>query len=197
MGVVRDVCVDGGGGGAALWCGGGFRLTFIGWVLVVVAVARGDGGGMLEVKISCDEGKKRHSYPVGYVAHRNNNGNTYKMTIIEGLKGPEFVISSTDGQSCSGQTPDIAWEGFQKKGCVRIKFWQGNIFMQDRWLHYGGVLVRGLATEYKDFDYVNTEREENRVCKLPFTIDLMGLGFKDEDVNGLYYRESTNTLTDG
>ncbi|GJR28260.1 hypothetical protein Tco_1104492 [Tanacetum coccineum] len=64
-------------------------------------------------------------------------------------------------------------------------------------LHYGGVLVRGLATEYKDFDYVNTEREENRVCKLSFTIDLMGLGFKDEDVNGLYYRESTKTLTDG
>ncbi|GKD50584.1 putative FY-rich, FY-rich, WD40/YVTN repeat-like-containing domain protein [Tanacetum coccineum] len=145
-------------------------------------------------------GKERHPYPVGYVAHRNNNGNTYKMTIIEGLKGPEFVISSTDGQSCSGQTPDIAdiaWEGFQKKGCVRIKFWQGKIFKQDRWLHYGGVLVRGLATEYKDFDYVNTEREENRVCKLSFTIDLMGLGFKDEDVNGLYYRESTNTLTDG
>ncbi|GJR90157.1 putative reverse transcriptase domain-containing protein [Tanacetum coccineum] len=63
-------------------------------------------------------------------------------------------------------------------------------------LHYGGVLVRGLATEYKDFDYVNIEREENRVCKLSFTIDLMGLGFKDEDVNGLYYRESTKTLTD-
>nr|GEV99962.1 hypothetical protein [Tanacetum cinerariifolium] len=33
--------------------------------------------------------------------------------------------------------------------------------------------------------------------KLSFTIDLRGLGFKDEDVNGLYYRESTKTLTDG
>ncbi|GKD83848.1 ribonuclease H-like domain-containing protein [Tanacetum coccineum] len=64
-------------------------------------------------------------------------------------------------------------------------------------LHYGSVLVRGLATEYKDFDYVNTESEENRVCKLSFTLDLMGLGFKDEDVNGLYYRESTKTLTNG
>nr|GEU39402.1 putative FY-rich, FY-rich, WD40/YVTN repeat-like-containing domain protein [Tanacetum cinerariifolium] len=73
-------------------------------------------------------GKDRHPYPVGYVAHRNNNGNTYKMAIIEGLKGPEFVISSTDGQSCSGQTPDIAWEGFQKKSCVRIKFWRGKRF---------------------------------------------------------------------
>ncbi|GKB76329.1 putative FY-rich, FY-rich, WD40/YVTN repeat-like-containing domain protein, partial [Tanacetum coccineum] len=65
---------------------------------------------------------------VGYVAHRNNNGNTYKMAIIEGLKGPEFVISSTDGQSCSGQTPDIAWEGFQKRSCVRVKFWRGKRF---------------------------------------------------------------------
>ncbi|GKA27009.1 putative FY-rich, FY-rich, WD40/YVTN repeat-like-containing domain protein [Tanacetum coccineum] len=83
------------------------------------------------------EGKERHPYPVGYVAHRNNSGNTYKMMIIEGLKGPEFVISSTDGQSCSGQTPDIAWEGFQKKGCVRIKFWRGKIFMQDRWCRGG------------------------------------------------------------
>lgn len=105
------------------------------------------------------QGKDRHPYPVGYVAHRNNNGNAYKMAIIEGLKGPEFVvrgwlditfellrllislinakklsnlitfqISSTDGQSCSGQTPDIAWEGFQKKSCVRIKFWRGKRF---------------------------------------------------------------------
>nr|GEU98803.1 hypothetical protein [Tanacetum cinerariifolium] len=64
-------------------------------------------------------------------------------------------------------------------------------------LHYGGVLVRGLVTEYKDFDYVNTEKEENHVCKLSFTIDLRGLGFKDEDVNGLYYRESSKTVTDG
>ncbi|GKB96402.1 hypothetical protein Tco_0982539 [Tanacetum coccineum] len=64
-------------------------------------------------------------------------------------------------------------------------------------LHYGGVLVRGFATEYKDFDYVNTDWEENRVCKLSFTIDFMGLGFKDEDVNGLYYRELTKTLMDG
>nr|GEU33518.1 hypothetical protein CTI12_AA156310 [Tanacetum cinerariifolium] len=64
-------------------------------------------------------------------------------------------------------------------------------------LHYGGVLVWALATEYKDFGYVDIEREENRVCKWSFTTDLRGLGFKDEDVNGLHYRESTKTLTDG
>ncbi|KAK1413720.1 hypothetical protein QVD17_35498 [Tagetes erecta] len=77
---------------------------------------------------SSSRGKDRHPYPVGYVASREYNGNTYKMAIFEGLKGPEFMISSTDGQSCSGQTPDIAWEGFQKKSCVRIKFWRGKRF---------------------------------------------------------------------
>ncbi|KAD7116534.1 hypothetical protein E3N88_03802 [Mikania micrantha] len=77
---------------------------------------------------SSSRGKDRHPYPVGYVANWVNNGNTYKMAILEGLKGPEFVISSTDGQSCSGQTPDIAWEGFQKKSCARIKFWRGKRF---------------------------------------------------------------------
>ncbi|KAK4357979.1 hypothetical protein RND71_023589 [Anisodus tanguticus] len=33
-------------------------------------------------------------------------------------------ISSTDGQSCSGKTPEIAWESFQKKGC-QIKLLHG------------------------------------------------------------------------
>lgn len=39
------------------------------------------------------QGKDRHPYPVGYVAHRTCNGNTYKMAILEGLKGPEFAVS--------------------------------------------------------------------------------------------------------
>ncbi|GKC24597.1 ATP-dependent DNA helicase PIF1-like protein, partial [Tanacetum coccineum] len=39
---------------------------------------------------------------------------------------------STDGQSCSGQTPDIAWEEFQKKSRVRIKFWRGKRFLCKR-----------------------------------------------------------------
>lgn len=47
------------------------------------------------------------------------------MEIHEGLKGPLFLITSTDGQSCSGQTPDISWENFQKKGCPRSKMWHG------------------------------------------------------------------------
>nr|GEU39859.1 elongation factor G, III-V domain-containing protein [Tanacetum cinerariifolium] len=64
-------------------------------------------------------------------------------------------------------------------------------------LHYDGVLVSGLATEYRDFDYVNIEREEHHVCRWSFTTDLTGLGFKDEDVNGLYHKESTKAFTDG
>ncbi|KVH97689.1 hypothetical protein Ccrd_000190 [Cynara cardunculus var. scolymus] len=79
-------------------------------------------------RIRLIQGKDRHPYPVGYVAIRTNNGNTYKMAILEGLKGPEFVISSTNEQVCSGQTPDIAWDGFQKKSSVRIKFWRGKRF---------------------------------------------------------------------
>ena len=34
-------------------------------------------------------------------------------------------ITSADGQSCSGQTPDMAWEKFQKKHYPRMKTWNG------------------------------------------------------------------------
>ncbi|GFY88754.1 hypothetical protein Acr_06g0006940 [Actinidia rufa] len=37
-------------------------------------------------------------------------------------------IASTDGKPCSGQTPDIAWENFQKKGFPCIKLWHGKRF---------------------------------------------------------------------
>ncbi|XP_055809882.1 uncharacterized protein LOC129880068 isoform X2 [Solanum dulcamara] len=66
---------------------------------------------------SSSRGKDRYPYPIGYNALRTQNGVSYKMEIHEGLNGPLFTISSTDGQSCSGQTPEIAWESFQKKGC--------------------------------------------------------------------------------
>ncbi|XP_059655666.1 uncharacterized protein LOC132302749 [Cornus florida] len=77
---------------------------------------------------SSSRGKDRYPYPVGYQAVRTHNGITYKMEIHEALKGPLFVITSTDGQSCSGQTPDIAWENHQKKGYPRIKLWRGKRF---------------------------------------------------------------------
>ncbi|KAK3027272.1 hypothetical protein RJ639_041218, partial [Escallonia herrerae] len=73
-------------------------------------------------------GKDRYPYPVGYQAVRTHNMVTYTMEIIEGLKGPLFKISSSDGQSNSGQTPDIAWESFERKGCPRMKLWHGKRF---------------------------------------------------------------------
>ncbi|XVF85783.1 hypothetical protein PTKIN_Ptkin17bG0145400 [Pterospermum kingtungense] len=76
---------------------------------------------------SSSRGKDRYPYPVGYQAVRAHNGSTYKTEIHEGPKGPLFVISS-DGQSCSGQTPDIAWEKFQKTGCSHLKIWHGKRF---------------------------------------------------------------------
>ncbi|MCH89663.1 F/Y rich carboxy-terminal protein, partial [Trifolium medium] len=70
-------------------------------------------------------GKDRYPYPVGYQAVRAHNGTTYKMEIVEGVNGPKFLISSDDGNSVSGKTPDFAWEEFQKKGCTRMKIWHG------------------------------------------------------------------------
>ncbi|KAJ9174145.1 hypothetical protein P3X46_017205 [Hevea brasiliensis] len=77
---------------------------------------------------SSSRGKDRYPYPLGYHARRAFNGSTYKMEIQEGSKGPLFVITSADGHLCSGQTPDIAWEKFQKKGCLRMKIWHGKRF---------------------------------------------------------------------
>ncbi|EEF50725.1 conserved hypothetical protein [Ricinus communis] len=74
---------------------------------------------------SSSRGKDRYPYPVGYQARRAYHGSTYKMEIQEGPKGPLFLITSAGGHSCSGQTPDIAWEKFQKKGCSRMKIWHG------------------------------------------------------------------------
>ncbi|CAA0828770.1 DNA binding [Striga hermonthica] len=72
---------------------------------------------------SSSRGKDRYPYPVGYRSLRTQNGVTYTMEIFEGLKGPAFTISSTDGKSCSGDTPDIAWESFQKKSFSKL--WHG------------------------------------------------------------------------
>ncbi|PIA57660.1 hypothetical protein AQUCO_00600414v1 [Aquilegia coerulea] len=77
---------------------------------------------------SSSRGKDRYPYPIGYHAVRTHNGITYKMEICEGLKGPLFVITSTDGESCSGQTPDITWDSFQKKSAPRAKLGQGKRF---------------------------------------------------------------------
>ncbi|KAL3631254.1 hypothetical protein CASFOL_024238 [Castilleja foliolosa] len=76
---------------------------------------------------SSSRGKDRYPYPVGYKSLRTHNGVTYTMEIFEGLKGPSFMISSsTDGKTCSGDTPEIAWDSFQKK-CFS-KLWQRKRF---------------------------------------------------------------------
>ncbi|XP_068326514.1 uncharacterized protein [Pyrus communis] len=77
---------------------------------------------------SSSRGKDRYPYPVGYQAVRAHNGSTYKMEIQEGPKGPLFSIICADGQSCSGQTPDMAWEKFQKTFFPRLKIWHGKRF---------------------------------------------------------------------
>ncbi|GAB2303399.1 hypothetical protein Dimus_037390 [Dionaea muscipula] len=77
---------------------------------------------------SSSRGKDRYPYPVGFHALRTHNGFSYKMEIFEGSKGPIFQITSSDGRFSSGQTPDIAWEKFQRKGCSRIKLGHGKRF---------------------------------------------------------------------
>ncbi|XP_011078644.1 uncharacterized protein LOC105162332 [Sesamum indicum] len=75
---------------------------------------------------SSSRGKDRYPYPVGFKSLRTQNGVTYMMEVQEGLKGPSFTISSTDGKSCCGDTPDMAWENLQKKGCSKL--WHGKRF---------------------------------------------------------------------
>ncbi|KAF1862814.1 hypothetical protein Lal_00040082 [Lupinus albus] len=70
-------------------------------------------------------GKDRYPYPIGYRVIRVHNGNTYNLQIHQGLNAPTFSISSDDGISISGKTPDFAWGEFQKKGCPRTKIWHG------------------------------------------------------------------------
>ncbi|GAB2220612.1 hypothetical protein Droror1_Dr00008274 [Drosera rotundifolia] len=77
---------------------------------------------------SSSRGKDRYPYLVGFQARRTHNGVSHKMEIHEGPKGPIFQVTSSEGQSSSGQTPDIAWQNFQKKGCSNLKLGPGKRF---------------------------------------------------------------------
>ncbi|CAL9164676.1 unnamed protein product [Musa hybrid cultivar] len=77
---------------------------------------------------SASRGKDRYPYPVGYHAVRTHGGNMYQMEIHEGVKGPLFVVASTDGDSSTGHTPDIAWENLQKTNGPRVKNRNGKRF---------------------------------------------------------------------
>ncbi|KAK1273367.1 hypothetical protein QJS04_geneDACA021453 [Acorus gramineus] len=100
---------------------------------------------------SSTRGKDRFPYPVGYRAVRCHAGSTYSMEIHEGLKGPVFVVTSPDGDSCSGQTPDIAWDAIQKKCCSRVKNWHGKRFSSKinggELFGFGNPLVQRLLRE--------------------------------------------------
>ncbi|KAJ1288577.1 hypothetical protein BS78_02G098200 [Paspalum vaginatum] len=79
-------------------------------------------GGDWERKYwSCSRGKNRYPYPVGYHAVRHFSGISYAMEIQQGPRGPVFLVTSTDGDSAAGQTPDIAWKNFQKKTGANAK----------------------------------------------------------------------------
>ncbi|KAF8021381.1 hypothetical protein BT93_G1731 [Corymbia citriodora subsp. variegata] len=77
---------------------------------------------------SCSRGKDRYPYPIGYQAVRAHGGSRCKIEVHEGSKGPLFMVTAADGHSCSGQTPNIAWDRFQKKGFPRMKIWHGKRF---------------------------------------------------------------------
>ncbi|CAH9115012.1 unnamed protein product [Cuscuta europaea] len=96
--------------------------------LEIVSVGKLYSGPWEKKYWSSSRGKDRYPYPIGYKGLRNQNGVTYELEILEGLKGPLFLITAADGQSNSGRTPDIAWECFQKKGCPRIKSLPGKRF---------------------------------------------------------------------
>ncbi|XP_056164466.1 uncharacterized protein LOC115670869 isoform X4 [Syzygium oleosum] len=77
---------------------------------------------------SSSRGKDRYPYPIGYQAARAHGGSRCKIEVHEGSKGPLFMVTAVDGHSCSGQTPNIAWDRFQKKGFPRMKIWHGKRF---------------------------------------------------------------------
>lgn len=94
--------------------------------LEIISIGALYSGGQWDKKYwSCSRGKDRYPYPVGYLAIRTHAGNKYRMEIHEGPKGPVFLVTSPDGNSFTGQTPDIAWGDFQKKNFSRVKNWPG------------------------------------------------------------------------
>ncbi|KAL8138134.1 hypothetical protein V2J09_004135 [Rumex salicifolius] len=95
--------------------------------LEILSVGSLYGGPWDKKYWSSSRGKDRYPYPVGYCALRTHNGINYKMEILEGSSGPVFQITSCDGHSGSGQTPDIAWDTFQRK-TSRIKLWHTKRF---------------------------------------------------------------------
>uniref|UniRef100_A0ACD5XQ02 Uncharacterized protein n=1 Tax=Avena sativa TaxID=4498 RepID=A0ACD5XQ02_AVESA len=95
------------------------------FIEMVSAGALYHGGVRWERKYwSCSRGKDRYPYPVGYHAVRHFAGISYAMEIQEGPRGPLFQVTSTKGDSATGQTPDIAWKNLHKKTGAKVRDWQ-------------------------------------------------------------------------
>ncbi|KAK3143238.1 hypothetical protein QOZ80_4BG0360570 [Eleusine coracana subsp. coracana] len=73
---------------------------------------------------SCSRGKDRYPYPVGYHTVRHFFGISYTMEVKEGPRGPAFLVTSTEGDSATGATPDLAWKNFKKKSGTKVTNWQ-------------------------------------------------------------------------
>ncbi|XP_062208252.1 uncharacterized protein LOC133909716 isoform X3 [Phragmites australis] len=91
---------------------------------IVSAGALYRGGDWERLYWSCSRGKDRYPYPVGYQTVRHFSGISYTMEIQQGSRGPVFLVTSTEGDSATGQTPDIAWKNFQKKTGAKVRNWQ-------------------------------------------------------------------------
>ncbi|XP_048134764.1 uncharacterized protein LOC115752852 isoform X2 [Rhodamnia argentea] len=96
--------------------------------LEIISIGRLYNGPWDKKYWSCSRGKDRYPYPIGYQAVRAHGGSRCKIEVREGSKGPLFTVTAADGHSCSGQTPNIAWDRFQKKGFPRMKIWHGKRF---------------------------------------------------------------------
>ncbi|RCV10839.1 hypothetical protein SETIT_2G140800v2 [Setaria italica] len=92
---------------------------------VVSAGALYRSGGDWERKYwSSSRGKDRYPYPVGYHAVRHFSGISFTMEIQQGPRGPIFLVTSTEGDSATGETPDFAWKNLQKKTGAKVRNWQ-------------------------------------------------------------------------
>ncbi|CAM8921014.1 unnamed protein product [Rhodiola kirilowii] len=80
---------------------------------------------------SSSRGKDRHPYPVGYQAARTYNGIVLTMEVQQGNTGPLFAITSNDGQTISGQTPNIVWNKFQRACSPLVKSFRGKRLSAD------------------------------------------------------------------
>lgn len=77
---------------------------------------------------------------------------------------------SSDGHSCSGQTPDIAWGKFQKNGCPRTKILNGKRFSSK---------IDGVEVDIGDFQPLNFVSMQKNMIMISL-LCIYFLGFVNE-----------------